>query len=267
MKYRSSSALLCCFWVTGCVLILLVCLYATFKSDSTFVQPNSDPPSTHKNIDDTKIKFDLSELQKKRINKYRRKWAGNGINIDDENFQKMTEEWKAKLLQKLICLRMKKESIYMYHIRRAAGSTVRDVLHKVALRWGARYHETEGPVLNENFLNLPGLLTITTLRDPITRASSLYWAEHVGWFDGILRQPEKCSTYREWVNAWRDNSQWKSEFVAANPGNLYVEIENYYVKALTGWQGNTTISAVDLEKAKKGVGIVRFGVFKRLDVR
>jgi len=53
------------------------------------------------------------------------------------------------------------------------------------------------------------------------------------------------------VNAWRDNSQWKSEFVAANPGNLYVEIENYYVKALTGWQGNTTISAVDLEKAKK----------------
>jgi len=85
-------------------------------------------------------------------------------NIDDENFQRMTEDWKAKLLKKLICLRMKKESIYMYHIRRAAGSTVRDVLHKVALRWGARYHETEGPVLNENFLNLPGLLTITTLR-------------------------------------------------------------------------------------------------------
>lgn len=87
--------------------------------------------------------------------------------------------------------------------------------------------------------------------DPITRVSSLYWAEHVGWFDGILRQPEKCSTYRAWVNAWRDNSKWKREFVAANPGNLYVEIENYYVKALTGWQGNTTISKVDLEKAKK----------------
>ena len=105
-----------------------------------------------------------ADVGNKMIAKYRRKWAGNGINIDDVEFQKKTELWKEKLLRKLICLRMKKASIYMYHIRRAAGSTVREVLHQVALRWGARYHETEGPVLNADFLALPGLLTITTLR-------------------------------------------------------------------------------------------------------
>ena len=81
--------------------------------------------------------------------------------------------------------------------------------------------------------------------------SSLYWSEHVGWFDGILRQPEKCKSYRDWVEAWRDESEWKNEFVASNPGNLYVEVENYYVKALTGWMGNTTIGRKDLERAKQ----------------
>jgi hypothetical protein len=73
----------------------------------------------------------------------------------------------------------------------------------------------------------------------------------VGWFDGILRQPEKCKTYREWVEAWRDGSDWKQEFVEANPGNLYVEVENYYVKTLTGWMGNTTVGKKDLKRAKE----------------
>jgi len=29
------------------------------------------------------------------------------------------------------------------------------------------------------------LLSVITLRDPVDRILSLYWYEHVGWFDGI----------------------------------------------------------------------------------
>jgi hypothetical protein len=61
----------------------------------------------------------------------------------------------------------------------------------------------------------------------------------VGWYSGILKQPEKCKTLRQWVDVWRDGSRWKTEFMEANPGTNYVEIENYYVKTLAGITGAT----------------------------
>eukprot|EP01035_Chromulina_nebulosa_P041098 gene41098-55564_t len=231
-NHKGGITSFCCFWIVGCFLLLLFFFLFSFhdRNSNIFDKTNGLEIVSDRDIsycaasEQIQAKAPLitaESLTNKKIAKYRRKWAGNGINIDDLEFQNKTEVWKEKLYRKLVCLRMKKASIYMYHIRRAAGTTVRDVLHKVALRWGARYHETEGPVLNEKFLSLPGLLTITTLRDPVRRVSSLYWSEHVGWFDGILRQPEKCKSYREWVDAWRDDSEWKNEFVASNPGNLY----------------------------------------------
>ena len=50
---------------------------------------------------------------------------------------------------------------------------------------------------------------------------------------------------------WRDQSDWKKNFTHNNPGNVYIEVENYYVKALTGWKGNTSITVNDLIKAKR----------------
>jgi len=54
-----------------------------------------------------------------------------------------------------------------------------------------------------------------------------------------------------WVNAWLDGSEWKNTFIAANPGNTYIEIENYYVKSLSGWKGVGNIGEEDLERAKE----------------
>ena len=165
----------CYFWIVGCFLLLLFFFVFSFQERNSII---FDKTNKLEAVSDRDISYGATSeqfqaeaplvtaesLTNKKIAKYRRKWAGNGINIDDLEFQNKTEVWKEKLFRKLVCLRMKKASLYMYHMRRAAGTTVRDVLHKVALRWGARYHETEGPVLNQNFLTLPGLLTITTLR-------------------------------------------------------------------------------------------------------
>ena len=81
------------------------------------------------------------------------------------------------------------------------------------------------------------LLSVITLRDPIDRILSLYWYEHVGWFDGIQKKPEKCATLKDWIAYWQDGSVSKTKFQASNPYNVYVEISNYYVKSLVGWKG------------------------------
>ena len=56
-----------------------------------------------------------------------------------------------------------------------------------------------------------------------------------------------------WVAAWRDGSAWKRGFMAKNPGSVYVEIENYYVKMLSGWRGQPGehLSEQHLERAKE----------------
>ena len=184
----------CCFWIVGCFLLLLFFFMFSFQSRNSNI---FDKTNGLEIVSDRDISYGATSeqipvnaplltaesLTNKKIAKYRRKWAGNGINIDDLEFQNKTEGWKEKLFRKLVCLRMKKASIYMYHVRRAAGTTVRDVLHKVALRWGARYHETEGPVLNEKFLSLPGLLTITTLRLDIDQITVLYAIQYNHFYD------------------------------------------------------------------------------------
>lgn len=169
-----------------------------------------------------------------------------------------TEEWKRRLAQKLKCMRTGRVSIYHYHMRKAAGTTIQEVLSVSASDYHTKYYETEGIFLNEQFLAKSGLLTVTTLREPINRIISLYWYEHVGWYNGILHQPEKCKTLRQWISAWRDGSAWKKDFINTNPRTNYVEIENYYVKTLIGLKENNElrssggkVTQKHLDKAKE----------------
>ena len=91
-------------------------------------------------------------------------------------------------------------------------------------------------------------------RDPINRIKSLYWYEHVLWFHRFANKPGNTRNYHDWVYAWLDGSDWKYNFTAANPGNNYMEIENYYVKALIGWNKESLlglrIGEEELERAK-----------------
>ncbi len=176
----------------------------------------------------------------------------------------VTDAWSRGLLHKLACLKKGYGGVFLYHVRKAAGTSIRDVLEQSCKRWHVSLFETEGLSLDKAFLSYGGsssrgqgggaLLSVTTLRDPIERAMSMYWYEHVGWWDGIQKKTEKCHTLADWVATWRDNSDWKASFMLKNPRSVYVEIENYYVKMLTGWTGEHVdgpLTEVHLVKAKK----------------
>ncbi len=158
--------------------------------------------------------------------------------------------WHKQLLHKLYCLHQRKGDLFLYHIRKAAGTTLREIMTKYAKINHVHLYESEGLSLNREFLNVKGLLSVITLRNPVHRVLSLYWYEHVAWYATITKDLTKIKTLHEWVNAWKDGSEWKDHFVLANPRSLYVEIENYYVKSLIGWNGKKKITNEDLEYAK-----------------
>ena len=158
--------------------------------------------------------------------------------------------WQEQLTRKLRCLSTKRGGIFLYHVRKAAGTSIKDVLQHASARWRVPLYETEGLSLDPRFLLPESLLSVLSMRDPVERVFSMYWYEHVGWYDGVLKQPEKCKSLREWVNAWRDGSDWKRAFMSANPRSVYVEIDNYYVKMLTGWTGAEAVGEKELEQAK-----------------
>ena len=146
------------------------------------------------------------------------------------------QRWANQIEQKLKCLRTGRLSVYHYHARRSAGSSLREVMIGAAKDFHVKYFETEGSVLESAYIESPELFSVTSMRDPISRIQSLYWSEHISWCDGVLKQPEKCKTFSEWVKAWSDGSHWKIDFVNANPSSSYIEIQNYYVKSLIGYK-------------------------------
>ena len=161
-----------------------------------------------------------------------------------------TVRWEQQLVRKLRCVSSHRGGIFLYHVRKAAGTSVKDVLQHASTNWRIPLYETEGLSLDPRFLEPRSLLSVLTIREPVDRALSMFWYEHVGWYDGILHQPHKCKTLAKWVEAWRDGSEWKRKFVSSNPRSVYVEIENYYIKMLIGWTGAGTIGERELEQAK-----------------
>lgn len=149
-----------------------------------------------------------------------------------------TDAWKAKVTQKLFCRSKRAFSVsyYLYHSRKAAGTTIREILKYSGLTNRVLTFETEGVTLNRGLLNMKDLLTVTSFRHPIDRIISLYWYEHVAWYVNVLKKPAQCKTLEVWVNGWRDISAHKLALLTQYPSNNYVEIENYYVKMLIGWK-------------------------------
>jgi hypothetical protein len=162
------------------------------------------------------------------------------------------DEWYSSVFQKFVCLRVRKVGFYFYHVRKAAGTTIRDLLRLIAIRQKLPFYETEGIVLNPKLLNVEQLLTVITLRDPVHRIFSLYWYEHVQWFASVLKQPERCKKMLDWIEAWTDSSPFKRKILAKYPFNNYMEIENYYIKLLVGYdyRAPRDLTNDDLEEAK-----------------
>lgn len=172
-----------------------------------------------------------------------------GTNVTEED-QKSLQLWSAQLLSKLHGLHAtsKLGGIFLYHMRKAAGTTIREMLTDASVKWSVPYYESEGPTMNKLFLD-ENLLLVTSLRNPIERILSLYWYEHVSWYDGVLHETHKCKTFDSWIEGWRDGSKWKTDFMLKNPSSVYVEVENYYVKALSGWVGPDPVGEKDYDAA------------------
>mmetsp|Transcript_11943 Transcript_11943/g.16159 ORF Transcript_11943/g.16159 Transcript_11943/m.16159 type:complete len:332 (+) Transcript_11943:88-1083(+) len=141
--------------------------------------------------------------------------------------------WWRRLIEKKGCSR---GGFYLYHTRKAAGTTLRALL-KDALREkkDGRMWETEGLSIDARFLALKSVITVVSVRDPVVRALSMYWYEHVGWWDGIQHDHSKLRSLIDWIAEWKDESVWKHKFATKNPGNVYIEIQNYMTKMLSGW--------------------------------
>ena len=61
------------------------------------------------------------------------------------------ESWYVRMTSKLSCLSQRRGAVYLYHVRKAAGTTIRDLLTQATVRWGVPLYETEGvstPTLN-----------------------------------------------------------------------------------------------------------------------
>lgn len=165
-------------------------------------------------------------------------------------------EWRQKIEHKIFCWYQRNQGgIYYYHNRKTAGTTLREAIQSSLVRSnGVKYYETEGKVLNSTILDEPSLLSIISFREPLTRINSLYWYEHVGWYYGILRKINSCKKLNEWIKNWKDGGSVKQTMALKYYDNNYIEIQEYYTKALLGWTSidneRRRLNNDDLEKAK-----------------
>ncbi len=137
--------------------------------------------------------------------------------------QKTVDSWTLRFLGPALCSQVHRRNIFHLHLRKAAGTTVRNYLNSITESTRATYFETEGMSVS-SFEPMEGVTSVVSLRHPLERIISMYWYEHVAWWNEIKKDMTKCSNFKTWVQAWRDGSSWKTEFILKNPGNTYVEI-------------------------------------------
>jgi hypothetical protein len=84
-----------------------------------------------------------------------------------------SDKWTESLYRKLLCLQEGKGALFFYHSRKAAGTTIREILEWKAKAWHVQYYETEGVLLNPDILSYDGIMSVLSLRDPVSRVLSL----------------------------------------------------------------------------------------------
>lgn len=158
-------------------------------------------------------------------------------------------EWYDRILNKFKCLFNSQGSLYLYHMRKAAGTTIHNIMNTANLRYVSReIYYTEGITLDNKLLNQQGLMTVTSFRHPIDRIISLYWYEHARFH--YERDKSKIVTMNDWIDAWADGSNYKRNYILKNPTNVYVEVENYYTKVLSHWRGPEKVNLTHFHIAK-----------------
>lgn len=157
-----------------------------------------------------------------------------------------TTAWSDNINGKLLCLYKHQGGLYFYHNRKAAGTTILEILKLSSWMYGIKkVYFTEGITLDPEILLQNGLLSVISFRDPVDRIVSLYWYEYANQKNQSL-----IYTMNDWLDAWKDGTKWKTSFITENPKSVYVEVDNYYTKVLSSWSGPEPINNTHLEIAK-----------------
>lgn len=81
--------------------------------------------------------------------------AGNTLTIDDVDIK----GWYRRLTSKYSCITGGFGALYLFHVRKAAGTSIKEVLEHASARFGVPTYSTEGVTLDMSFLSMPGVLT------------------------------------------------------------------------------------------------------------
>ena len=139
------------------------------------------------------------------------------------------------------------ERVFLYHMRRAGGTSLRSYCQSPARENGLQYNVVEGCSLDYDryFAASPATLHVVCLRDPIDRIKSSYR------FEGRWRQRETVCT----AETAKSFSSWEGE-TRCDDGQsdvLWKCSENYYVKALIGYPRvvGSGVGRAELDLAKR----------------
>ena len=140
------------------------------------------------------------------------------------------------------------QAIFVYHMRKAGGTSLRRYCKKLSSAKSLDYHVVEGYSLDYEQFFRPDKKTlhITSLREPLARIKSLYC------FEGRWSQKEKdrsaanAKPFAVWI---RETSQRHG----SKPNFLWTCPTNYYVKALIGYprSGKDSIGQAEFDLAKR----------------
>ena len=81
--------------------------------------------------------------------------AGNTLTKDDVDIK----DWYRRLTSKYSCITGGFGALYLFHVRKAAGTSIKEVLEHASARFGVPTYSTEGVTLDMSFLSMPGVLT------------------------------------------------------------------------------------------------------------
>ncbi len=81
--------------------------------------------------------------------------ASNTLTINDSEIH----DWYGNLKTKYSCINGGYGAFYLYHVRKAAGTSIKEVLEHASLRFNVPTYSTEGITFDTEFLKMPGVLT------------------------------------------------------------------------------------------------------------
>ena len=121
------------------------------------------------------------------------------------------------------------DRILLHHTRKAGGTTMRMHMKKVAIQHQLPLIVREGLVVNDSEIQQPGTFTITSLREPVSRAFSSYQ------FEGAW--PQTANSWFRAANPPLSLQEWAMRREASRPLKNKSSLRQYARSCYCKWFG------------------------------